>query len=754
MAITKAQQAKQMLRDGTNYNPSKIVSVPKEFKARKDSPNTKLAYITKDEEKLLKKLKPGTPHKGPEGIPNYDSFDISGGYTSGRDIDDRTGQARDPGQRFSGGTKQQEKETRERNLRNLAAAEKAQKERLAQQKAIREKEERQRKIREETLRKRGLAATTKFGAPIIGPKSNISNFKEIETLKSLGAIEEDDSDDKATAKAIVEQNPLQKFLSNIPSTTGIIGSILEKIPGRSLDEMYDQYIKDKTGFKFKEYAGDKGRKLFKQDVLAGKISSKGGPMGGFGRDEMGNTFGPGGDGRDNQIIPPIVPTTTGSVTPEEEVDNRTEFEKLLASRPGAFRFFADGGRVPAQQGGIMPRLNELSGDVSSAEQMLQEINQRLESAESTLGGGDPANGLIAIQPNNFQPRQMPIGQPTQTTPFDGRSLAMRNAVGTLTPAPSYSGGRLVPDLRTAGLEQLPNNTAQGMEGFAPQPGGPIQSPLQQAVGFADGGRADDEEDYVGGIMDLESARQMYGLGKLVKKVTRGVKKIVKSPLGKAALLGAGLGFAGYGPMKGLFSGVKGAGFLKNMAINKKLLGTADYMGGPTGIFDLIKSNPFKSIFAASTLAGLMTPKQQDGDEEVYLGPTIDIPGIRKNPYAAMGETYRFYADGGKAEPVAKKTMPLLDMDGMEKDYREDGGFVPIGRMERADDVPARLSKNEFVFTADAVRNAGDGDVDKGAEVMYNMMKNLEAGGNVSEESQGLDGARKMFQTSQRLEEVL
>ena len=113
-----------------------------------------------------------------------------------------------------------------------------------------------------------------------------------------------------------------------------------------------------------------------------------------------------------------------------------------------------------------------------------------------------------------------------------------------------------------------------------------------------------------------------------------------------------------------------------------------------------------------------------------------------------------FQKGGKAEPVAKKVMPLLDMGGMEKDYRAEGGFVPIGRMEKADDVPARLSKNEFVFTADAVRNAGDGDVDKGAEVMYNMMKNLEAGGDVSEESQGLDGARKMFQTSQRLEEVL
>ncbi len=97
---------------------------------------------------------------------------------------------------------------------------------------------------------------------------------------------------------------------------------------------------------------------------------------------------------------------------------------------------------------------------------------------------------------------------------------------------------------------------------------------------------------------------------------------------------------------------------------------------------------------------------------------------------------------------------LMDMGGMEKDYRNEGGFVPIGGQERADDVPARLSKNEFVFTADAVRAAGGGDIDKGAEVMENVMENLEKGGNVSEESQGLEGARNMFATSQRLEGVL
>ena len=96
----------------------------------------------------------------------------------------------------------------------------------------------------------------------------------------------------------------------------------------------------------------------------------------------------------------------------------------------------------------------------------------------------------------------------------------------------------------------------------------------------------------------------------------------------------------------------------------------------------------------------------------------------------------------------------MDLGGMEKDYRQEGGFVPLGGEERADDVPARLSKNEFVFTADAVRAAGGGDIDAGAEIMENVMENLEEGGQVSEESQGLEGARDMFSTAQRLEGVL
>ena len=52
--------------------------------------------------------------------------------------------------------------------------------------------------------------------------------------------------------------------------------------------------------------------------------------------------------------------------------------------------------------------------------------------------------------------------------------------------------------------------------------------------------------------------------------------------------------------------------------------------------------------------------------------------------------------------------------------------MPLGGQERADDVPARLSKNEFVMTADAVRAAGGGSINKGAQRMYDTMKHLEA----------------------------
>jgi hypothetical protein len=308
-----------------------------------------------------------------------------------------------------------------------------------------------------------------------------------------------------------------------------------------------------------------------------------------------------------------------------------------------------------------------------------------------------------------------------------------------------------------------------------------EEPFRLGLAFrADGGRVGLMEGgmpYEGGIMDLESGRQMYFLGKLVKKATRAVKKIVKSPVGKIGL--GALMFGGMGGFSGLGSGGFG-GFAKKFgfdAIKKKIAGAG--IGKLAGL-----------SIGGGLLAGALAGKgYEDEDGDGFDDKTgFSVEEYRKRGAEGKGPI-AFRADGGMSDvendpqykgwkrvfevnPEAAEMHPkhrefvkyyqnterqgkeeggLMDLKGMEMDFREDGGFVPIGKKERADDVPARLSKNEFVMTADAVRGAGDGNIDKGAQKMYNLMDKLEA---ENDQPQGLDGARKMFQTSQRLEEVL
>ena len=164
----------------------------------------------------------------------------------------------------------------------------------------------------------------------------------------------------------------------------------------------------------------------------------------------------------------------------------------------------------------------------------------------------------------------------------------------------------------------------------------------------------------------------------------------------------------------------------------------------------------------STVPGYTTPAGHNrfdyysGGDPVRVGAfngglmREDEDEYNYNPQAAM----KMYRRPGKQEGGIMETEvaeEMIDLGGKEKDYRETGGFVDLGGKERADDVPARLSKNEFVFTADAVRNAGGGDIDKGSEVMQNLMDNLEAGGEISEESQGLEGAQAMYDQQQMLQ---
>jgi len=280
---------------------------------------------------------------------------------------------------------------------------------------------------------------------------------------------------------------------------------------------------------------------------------------------------------------------------------------------------------------------------------------------------------------------------------------------------------------------------------------------------------------MGGLMTLEEPRQGYFLGKIVRKAKKAVKKVVKSPLGKMALLG---GLGAYAGGLGPFAKLKGAGFAKGLGSGlSSLLGTGGKLetlgnlfrvGGESGAA-LSVPRILGGIGIGSAIAA---PFLMGGDEVVDEG--VDFTGVQPMVADIRDQAKAYYqdptksalyfmppkssvqssfyaADGGLASLPGYAEGGMIDMGGLEKDYRE-GGFVPIGAEERADDVPARLSKNEFVFTADAVRNAGGGDIDKGAEVMQNMMDNLEAGGTISEESQGKENpAQEMFNQAQMLE---
>ena len=192
---------------------------------------------------------------------------------------------------------------------------------------------------------------------------------------------------------------------------------------------------------------------------------------------------------------------------------------------------------------------------------------------------------------------------------------------------------------------------------------------------ADGGEV--RQEYFGG-----------GITDTLKKGIGAVKKIVKSPIGKAALIG-GLGFLG---SKTGFGGELLTKFKNLSALQKALL-----LGG-----------------TALTLSPFATEEEE---EKLPTVANTDPDMVRTLEF--YGGPRRFAAEGGMMEQDE-----MLDLGGKEMDLRG-GGFVPLGEYEKKDDVPARLSKNEFVFTADAVRAAGGGSVDKGADVMYKTMKTLE-----------------------------
>jgi len=329
------------------------------------------------------------------------------------------------------------------------------------------------------------------------------------------------------------------------------------------------------------------------------------------------------------------------------------------------------------------------------------------------------------------------------------------------------------------------------------------------------------------------ARQAYGLGSLVRKITKPIKKILKSDVGKAALTAAAL----YGGAKFLGSPT-GAGFKRfifgspasymdkfGIAAKPGILAKLGLTKGAGSMALTGKGLAGLGILGTSTLAGLSAAGEEEEDlsgitsredksglreliarypelrfqvqpqyqlaanggrmgyeeggdidpanlpmskeglptyEDIETGEEVEYPYKNKEMSSAPdidAELFQMYLDAVGSGQIPRSTTfdqykelmnemsfeyrdepygpfnrqertmanegGLMSLGGNEMDLRG-GGFVPIGKQEKADDVPARLSKNEFVFTADAVRAAGGGDVDKGADLMYKTMKDLES----------------------------
>ena len=452
-----------------------------------------------------------------------------------------------------------------------------------------------------------------------------------------------------------------------------------------------------------------------------------------------------------------------------------------------------------QDGSIMPRLDQLGSGVSSAEQTLQGITQRLESAESSLGNGE----------GSLQPLQTADGlgaYPNLTSEYNNPVPMYQrpgNIPGTNIPFSTFRAPDKEEELKAVDFRRDNTGMAPGnidmLNVTKPQIPMALQSPLGNAMRNMAAN---------GGSMNVVP-REQYGLGSFIKKAIKGVKKIVKSPIGKAALLGIGafglpggaLGMKGFlpqafktGASQFLFGGgtkfAPALSFKGAATTNPGIFGMAkNFLGSNTGKFltggaltgiltgagmgaqemQEIKRDPEKLKIYLRDYISKTNPDFTDAqvEEQVNInvseymakGGRVGFANGKNMKMASMDENERelmrlveeFMERGFSQQEAIEEAKDTLErksiaiggrvglMGGamptgimrankagtIERDYRETGGFVPVGIKEKADDVPAMLSKNEFVMTADAVRGIGDGNIEKGAQRLYDQMKTAE-----------------------------
>jgi len=463
----------------------------------------------------------------------------------------------------------------------------------------------------------------------------------------------------------------------------------------------------------------------------------------------GPNTGGGGDGDNEPIKKLRAPITEKKEEPKKEFDDILKFYGARFAKGGSTGFEGSpemGGRGTEDTYGF-----DQSGPAGS--------------------GGDNEGGPPTVEGDGTEPPMLSGGRGIDVGALQKQGLTPAEiatvfneyygldttptAVGTLGPlgtSPSPMMGQ-VPGITNLGTKGTTGAKGTGGLGFAFTPEAPIA--IDKVFGSGLRERSKMYEDVF--KADGGEVRQEYGLGSIVKKATRAVKKVAKSPLGKAALFYAGT----FGIPGTSFKGLSGLDSFKNLSALQK----AFLVGGTA-----LTLSPFATEEEEEKL-----PTVANTDPEMtkfinfYGGPTrfaseggdIDEAPIKMASHEGntqlLERLYEDFIDMGfspkdaakKAqeafdEMTKKRNMPrqgierataagggmmnpndeMLNLGGNEMDLRG-GGFVPLGEYEKKDDVPARLSKNEFVFTADAVRAAGGGSVDKGADVMYKTMKTLE-----------------------------
>jgi hypothetical protein len=453
---------------------------------------------------------------------------------------------------------------------------------------------------------------------------------------------------------------------------------------------------------------------------------------------------------------------------------------LLRQKPRPMSVSSQGGEQA-----VYPRLGDLRSGVSSAEQELQQINQSIDQVQSDLGsptGGEfgdfssiinpirpsvQGSSMSSIYSNNYigdrgSEQSSPIGQimgfggvgdPRSGAPYVPNSLQQIMRGG------AANGGMM--GRQMYGLGSLVKSAVKGVTSAVKSI---AKSDLGKAALLIGGGM------YAGGLGPFAAAGRfgsIPGAG-----FASGIPSLIK---GGVKTLGLGVP-AGGKPTLGQFGKVFALGSLGGAALEALTASGADeeelenirdpetlraYLrrgykqlnpgAEPEQIEEFVTANTTEYAANGGRIGyneGTDFQKWLEGKQKFEQGQNFEQlyrEYLEDKRRQKVAEQKTMAANGGRIgyafgnpEDNAMRASGIMNLPlnqnpaGVtELDLRDSGGFIPpVGVKEKADDIPAMLSNNEFVFTAESVRNMGNGDVNKGAQRMYDMMKYLEKGGRV------------------------